>query len=219
MVLYEKARQQAAQKSNPQQKRPGISQRRPWTEEEEKALMSGLDAVRGPHWSQILALYGENGTISNVLKDRNQVQLKDKARNLKLFFLKSDIGVPPHLQAVTGELKTRAPTQAARKEADLRQRAAEDGTAGPEEESPQPNSTGSSKRPLSRSESTRRTPELERPEMLHVVAPDSASPEMVQALPIQPQRQATPPRPMNEDEVLRDRLMGALASSKEAFLV
>jgi len=80
--------------------------------------MTGLDQVKGPHWSQILSLYGTNGTVSDILKERNQVQLKDKARNLKLFFLKSNIEVPYYLQSVTGELKTRAPGQAARREAE-----------------------------------------------------------------------------------------------------
>ena len=91
--------------------------RRPWTPDEEKALMDGLERVKGPHWSQILALYGTGGSISEILKDRNQVQLKDKARNLKLFFLKSGMDVPFFLQKVTGELKTRAPAQAAKLEA------------------------------------------------------------------------------------------------------
>jgi hypothetical protein len=76
--------------------------------------MAGLDRVKGPHWSQILAMFGPGGTVNEVLKDRNQVQLKDKARNLKLFFLKSNIEVPYYLQFVTGELKTRAPGQALR---------------------------------------------------------------------------------------------------------
>lgn len=75
--------------------------------------MAGLDRVKGPHWSQILAMFGPGGTINESLKDRNQVQLKDKARNLKLFFLKSHIEVPYYLSFVTGELKTRAPAQAA----------------------------------------------------------------------------------------------------------
>jgi len=82
--------------------------------------MTGLDQVKGPHWSQILALFGADGTINKILKDRNQVQLKDKARNLKLFFLKSNIEVPYYLKCVTGELRTRAPSQAARKEAEER---------------------------------------------------------------------------------------------------
>jgi len=86
--------------------------------------MDGLDRVKGPHWSQILALYGAGGTVSEVLKDRNQVQLKDKARNLKLFFLKSGIDVPYYLQCVTGELKTRAPAQAAKREKEQMAKAA-----------------------------------------------------------------------------------------------
>ncbi|KAE8453142.1 hypothetical protein EG329_011209 [Mollisiaceae sp. DMI_Dod_QoI] len=128
-ALYDKARQAAAAKSNPGNARirPGMpSQRRPWSTAEENALMTGLDQVKGPHWSQILGLYGPSGSINNVLKDRNQVQLKDKARNIKLFFLKSGFKVPSYLQQVTGELKTRAPTQAARKEAEERARLAGD---------------------------------------------------------------------------------------------
>ena len=117
-VLYERARMAATAKASPSNRRAGHpSQRRPWTTEEESCLMAGLDRVKGPHWSQILAMFGPGGTISEVLKDRNQVQLKDKARNLKLFFLKSGIEVPYYLQFVTGELKTRAPAQAAKNEA------------------------------------------------------------------------------------------------------
>lgn len=117
-VLYERARMAATAKASLSNRRAGHpSQRRPWTTEEESCLMAGLDRVKGPHWSQILAMFGPGGTISEVLKDRNQVQLKDKARNLKLFFLKSGIEVPYYLQFVTGELKTRAPAQAAKNEA------------------------------------------------------------------------------------------------------
>lgn len=121
-VLYERARQAATAKASPSSRRAGHpSQRRPWSHEEENALMAGLDRVKGPHWSQILAMFGPGGTINETLKDRNQVQLKDKARNLKLFFLKSGIEVPYYLQFVTGELKTRAPGQAARNEAKERE--------------------------------------------------------------------------------------------------
>ncbi|KAL8966757.1 MAG: hypothetical protein Q9183_003223, partial [Haloplaca sp. 2 TL-2023] len=91
-ILYERARLAATAKASPSNRRAGHpSQRRPWTTEEENALMFGLDHVKGPHWSQILAMYGPGGTFNETLKDRNQVQLKDKARNLKLFFLKSGI--------------------------------------------------------------------------------------------------------------------------------
>ena len=126
-VLYERARTAATSKASPSVRKPGHpSQRRPWTLEEETALMAGLDRVKGPHWSQILAMFGPGGTISEVLKDRGQVQLKDKARNLKLFFLKSGIEVPYYLQFVTGELKTRAPAQAAKNEAKRKRISEED---------------------------------------------------------------------------------------------
>jgi hypothetical protein len=122
-ALYEKARQAAVAKSSNTTRREGLhSTRRPWTPEEEKALMAGLDMVKGPHWSQILSLFGPQGSISDILKDRTQVQLKDKARNLKLFFLKTNSEMPYYLQSVTGELKTRAPGQAARKEAEEKAR-------------------------------------------------------------------------------------------------
>lgn len=117
---YEKARQaasaKAATKNRPAPLNP--SQRRPWSQEEETALMTGLDHVQGPHWSQILAMYGTGGSINEVLRDRNQVQLKDKARNLKLFFLKSGLDVPAYLRHVTGDLKSRALTKTGRRGSD-----------------------------------------------------------------------------------------------------
>lgn len=88
--------------------------------------MAGLDRVKGPHWSQIHAMFGPGGTINEVLKNRSQVQLKDKARNLKLFFLKGNIEVPYYLQFVTGELKTRAPSRLAKNEAKGRMMSEED---------------------------------------------------------------------------------------------
>lgn len=86
--------------------------RQQWTKPEEDALLTGLGRVNGPHWSQILALYGRGGSISEVLKDRNQVQLKDKARNLKLWYLKMGKDVPPALRGVTGELRKRGGARA-----------------------------------------------------------------------------------------------------------
>ncbi len=127
-VLYKRARLAATKASLAAAKKVlPPSQRRPWTTEEENALMTGLDQVKGPHWSQILAMYGPGGTVSEALKDRNQVQLKDKARNLKLFFLKGGIEVPYYLKYVTGDLRTRAPTQASKQEARERDRLLSEG--------------------------------------------------------------------------------------------
>ncbi|KAK6204857.1 telomere repeat binding factor-domain-containing protein [Scheffersomyces amazonensis] len=78
--------------------------RRPWTREEEKALRHALE-LKGPQWATILELFGNGGKISEALKNRSQVQLKDKARNWKMFFLKSGLPVPAYLQRVTGELE------------------------------------------------------------------------------------------------------------------
>lgn len=126
-ALYERARMAETSKASPSTRRAGHpSQRRPWSTQEEAALLDGLDRVRGPHWSQILAMYGAGGSVSEALKDRNQVQLKDKARNFKLYFLKNNIQLPYSLSLVTGELRTRAPAQAAKNEAEGRGRLSEE---------------------------------------------------------------------------------------------
>ncbi|KAK5724824.1 TTAGGG repeat binding factor [Elasticomyces elasticus] len=91
---------------------PSSTIRQPWTKPEEDALLLGLEKVNGPHWSQILAIYGRGGSTSEVLKDRNQVQLKDKARNLKLWYLKMGKDVPVALRGVTGELRKRGGARA-----------------------------------------------------------------------------------------------------------
>lgn len=105
--LYQNARVAALRtsekKTSPSQ--ASSSQRTPWNNEEESALIAGLDRVNGPYWSQILTLYGEGGIVSEVLKGRNQVQLKDKARNIKKAFLRIGAPVPDCLKHVTGELK------------------------------------------------------------------------------------------------------------------
>jgi protein TBF1 len=175
--------------------------------------MAGLDQVKGPHWSQILALYGPDGTVNNILKDRNQVQLKDKARNLKLFFLKSNIEVPYYLQCVTGELKTRAPSQAARKEAEERAR-----LAGDEEQArfngimalaggmqDQNNGHGQGQDSQIQTPDTSRQlshDSLNTPEKLHVVEPEHQESNIPQ---------------LNEEDLLRERLMAATADSLQSI--
>ncbi|KAB8342827.1 hypothetical protein FH972_022425 [Carpinus fangiana] len=116
--LYKKARLEDVMTEREKYDRANASagQRKPWSEAEELALMQGLDKVQGPHWARILAMFGPNGSVSEVLKDRSQVQCKDKARNLKLYFLKRGDEVPAGLQLVTGELKTRAPGRVVKNE-------------------------------------------------------------------------------------------------------
>jgi len=205
-VLYAKARQAAQARSNPgNARKPGLpSQRRPWTTDEENALMAGLDAVKGPHWSQILAMYGAQGSVNEILKERNQVQLKDKARNLKLFFLKTDTEVPYYLQCVTGELKTRAPSQAARKEAEERAKLASEeerarfegimALGGMSEHAPV---NGQDENHYSQASDA--PMDSQSPEQFHVVEPEKQVPPST-------------PQP-NEDDKLRQQLLAATASS------
>lgn len=80
--------------------------RRLWTKAEELALKQALQE-KGPQWSLISELYGAGGAISELLKNRTQVQLKDKARNWKLFFLKNQLPLPSYLQSVTGDVDSR----------------------------------------------------------------------------------------------------------------
>lgn len=76
--------------------------RKTWTKEEESALLQGLK-ICGPAWAMILELYGTAGIINENLKNRNYLQLKDKARNWKIWFLSKEIKtLPPYLSKVTG---------------------------------------------------------------------------------------------------------------------
>lgn len=79
------------------------SSRSAWSKEEEECLIEGLKTT-GPSWTRILNLYGPGGKVNEILKNRNQVQLKDKARNWKLSFLKKKTPLPEYLTKVTGKL-------------------------------------------------------------------------------------------------------------------
>lgn len=73
---------------------PPITKTQGWTPEEEESLLEELDRAQGALWRKVL----EN----ERLKDRSEVQLKDKARSLKLFFLKTGVEVPFFLKEATG---------------------------------------------------------------------------------------------------------------------
>lgn len=67
-----------------------------WTDEEERLLMREM--ARWPNgWAKINERHGEYGTISDGLKNRNPVSLKDKARNIKISLKKAGRKVPSFL--------------------------------------------------------------------------------------------------------------------------
>lgn len=107
LAVYEAAKASAEGTDAIRPKTSMFTTRRTWTKEEEEALLKGMDRVQGPYWAQILELYGPGGKISEVLKDRSQVQLKDKARNLKMFFLRLGLPIPAVFQYVTGDYEAR----------------------------------------------------------------------------------------------------------------
>ena len=80
-----------------------LKPKRTWSTEEDEALIEGLKSC-GPSWSKILDKYGPGGKDSEALKNRTQVQLKDKARNWKLHYLKAGKPLPDYLQKVTGNI-------------------------------------------------------------------------------------------------------------------
>ena len=82
----------------------------PWSKEEESALERGMRRVSGPYWSDILALFGPKGSVNDVLKNRDEAQLEDKACTDKISCLKSGVKCPFYLRLITGGRKKTAPT-------------------------------------------------------------------------------------------------------------
>lgn len=82
--------------------------RRVWTEEEESALREGLK-LKGTQWTAILELYGPGGQINESLKNRTSLQLKDKARNWKIWYLKNRVEVPAWLKGASGATRGGVP--------------------------------------------------------------------------------------------------------------
>lgn len=57
--------------------------RQAWNEDENKALLDGVRQF-GTRWSLILRAYGKNGQLGTQLSQRSAVNIKDRARNMKL---------------------------------------------------------------------------------------------------------------------------------------
>ena len=67
-----------------------------WTQAETIALEEGLRTL-GPRWKEILSLYGRNGTVSQILKDKCPGDLYDKAKSVRQEFVDSGREPPEYL--------------------------------------------------------------------------------------------------------------------------
>ena len=67
-----------------------------WTQAETIALEEGLRTL-GPRWKEILSLYGRNGTVSQILKDKSPGDLYDKAKSVRQEFVDSGREPPEYL--------------------------------------------------------------------------------------------------------------------------
>ncbi|ODQ50613.1 hypothetical protein SAICODRAFT_31883 [Saitoella complicata NRRL Y-17804] len=85
--------------------------RTPWSLEEESCLLSALQRY-GCQWALIEKKHGRTGSVDQVLRERGQVSLKDKARNMKLAFLRAGGEVPWELRAVTGRVQVEVGVEA-----------------------------------------------------------------------------------------------------------
>ncbi|KAG0139320.1 hypothetical protein CROQUDRAFT_666681 [Cronartium quercuum f. sp. fusiforme G11] len=67
-------------------KGPAAAPRRRWTQEEHELLLEEvrLHSNKYDCMAQIIKRHGKNGELSDILKDQNNVSLKDKARNLTM---------------------------------------------------------------------------------------------------------------------------------------
>ena len=69
-----------------------------WTQAETIALEEGLRTLKGPRWREILGLYGRNGTINHVLRDKAPSDLYVKAKSVCQEFLDSGREPPQYLK-------------------------------------------------------------------------------------------------------------------------
>ncbi|GAA5899535.1 hypothetical protein JCM6882_001143 [Rhodosporidiobolus microsporus] len=75
-------------------------ERRPWEASEERFFIQCLKS-HGCNWARIRDLHGKNGRVSTKLKYRDNVGLKDKARNMKAKYTRAGQPVPAYLQEAT----------------------------------------------------------------------------------------------------------------------
>lgn len=78
-----------------------------WTQGETIALEEGLRTLKGPRWRDLLGLYGRNGTISQVLKDKMPSDLYDKAKSVRQEFVDSGREPPEYLKAFSNSASSK----------------------------------------------------------------------------------------------------------------
>ena len=86
-----------------------------WTQAEMIALEQGLKVLKGPRWTELLSLYGRNGTISKVLKNRTPRDLYDRAKSVRQEFVDSGREPPEHLKTFSKILSRTQSRAASRK--------------------------------------------------------------------------------------------------------
>ncbi|KAJ2274404.1 hypothetical protein EV176_003017, partial [Coemansia sp. RSA 451] len=69
-----------------------------WSTEEEECFIKAV-FKHGLRWSLIEDCHGTNGTIDQVLRGRNRVNLKDKARTIKLRLMRANKSLGPFIHA------------------------------------------------------------------------------------------------------------------------
>ncbi|SLM38425.1 Homeodomain-like [Lasallia pustulata] len=92
--IYQRAKDQAKHFSATQPK--PVQRRNAWSEEETEALLEYIETI-GTSYAQILSTDRKGG---EVLQSRDQVGLKDKARNMKMDFLKANVDMPTNFERI-----------------------------------------------------------------------------------------------------------------------
>ncbi|GAA5840575.1 hypothetical protein JCM11251_007617 [Rhodosporidiobolus azoricus] len=80
--------------------RRAVGERRPWDASEERFFEQCLK-THGCNWAKIRDLHGKDGKVSQNLRFRDNVALKDKARNMKNKYEANGLPIPIYLQPAT----------------------------------------------------------------------------------------------------------------------
>lgn len=78
-------------KRNPHRQDRNETGRIPWSQKEEALLVKEISRFAHHDYAFIIARHGPNGSVSTVLKRRNVVSLKDKARNIKIDLIRQGV--------------------------------------------------------------------------------------------------------------------------------